>query len=99
MRVGRTVLNAAVVHPSDHMSLSMLSTSSFPTMSRKMIASSRASQPPLNPQRALHLRGCRFYVVLFPRRSSLQQQVGCEIPIRPHLAPRLHLSDEARRVL
>jgi hypothetical protein len=31
-----------------------------------------ASQPPLNPQRALHLRRCGFYVLLFPRLRRSQ---------------------------
>src|SRR6516225_8769816 len=54
-----------------------------------------ASQPPLNPQRALHLRRCRFNVVLVSRRCGLQQQLGCEIPMQSRLAPRLHKADEA----
>ena len=42
-----------------HLSQVIRSTASLPTMSRNVIAPSGASQPPLNPQRALHLRRCR----------------------------------------
>ena len=67
-------------------------------MTGRYIRHRGASQRPLNQQRTFHLRRCRFYVFLFSRRRSLQQQLGRKVPMRSCLAKRLHLSDEARGV-
>jgi hypothetical protein len=74
------------------------STESLPIRSRNLIAPSRG-HPPFNPQREFHLGRCRLNVSSFSGLCGPQKQLDREIPIRSRLPPRLHLSDEARRVL
>jgi hypothetical protein len=58
-----------------------------------------ASQPPLDPQRALRLRRCSLNVSPFPDPCGRQKQLGCQIRMRSRLAPRPQEPDEVRRVL
>jgi hypothetical protein len=69
----------------------------LPARSRNMIARSRASQR-LDLQRGLHLRRCRLDILFLPGLRSLQQQLGCKIPMRSRLAPRPQQTDKTRGV-
>ena len=56
------------------------------------------SKPPLNPQRALHLRRCHLDVSPFSGLCGPQKQLGCKIPMRSPLAPRPQQTNKTHRV-